>query len=172
MLTRRRNYRPGGTTTKSITPSKRSLIMASVKKKRGGNYCCVVGCNKNEGAHRPDTSFFKFPKSRNLEQHDLWLKAISRINPDGSPWVPHPKRGLVCSDHFVSGKPSSTNLNPDYVPSIFPTRHVKAKTKADSARTKRLLKRRSAVQTTTPATTFTEIASTSGGGRSSKHKSF
>ena len=60
--------------------------MASAKKKRGGNYCCVVGCHKNEGAHRPDTSFFKFPKDRNPEQHQLLLKAVNRINLDGSPW--------------------------------------------------------------------------------------
>ena len=48
----------------------------------------------------------------------------------------------MCSDHFVKGKPSTINLDPDYVPSIFPTGHVKAKTKADSARAARLINRR------------------------------
>ena len=91
------------------------------QKKRGGNYCCVEGCRKNEWADRPETSFFKFPKRRNPEQHQLWLKAIDRVCADGSPWEPHPKNGLVCSEHFISGRPSKTRIDPDYAPSIFGT---------------------------------------------------
>ena len=56
--------------------------------------------------NRPETSFYKFPGvTAYPEQYDLWLKAIDRVKEDGSPWVPQPKRSLVCSDHFVSGKP-------------------------------------------------------------------
>ena len=99
------------------------------QKKRGGNYCCVEGCHKNEWKNRPETSFFKFPKNRNPEQHELWLKAINRVNPDGSPWIPHPLRGLVCSEHFISGRPSPTRTDPDYVPSIFEAVPARVKAK-------------------------------------------
>ena len=49
------------------------------------------------------------------------MKAIDRVREDGSPWIPKPKRSLVCSDHFVSGKPSSTSTDKDYAPSVFET---------------------------------------------------
>ena len=60
--------------------------------------------------NRPETSFYRFPGiTVHPEQYELWLKAIDRVKEDGSPWVPkagrHAKRSLVCSDHFVSGRP-------------------------------------------------------------------
>ena len=106
------------------------------QKKRGGNYCCVEGCRKNEWADRPETSFFKFPKRRNPEQHQLWLKAINRVCADGSPWEPHPKNGLVCSEHFINGRPSKTRIDPDYVPSIFGTGEARNKAKQSGLRAK------------------------------------
>ena len=72
--------------------------------------------------YRPETSFYRFPGvTANPEQYDLWLKAIDRVNEDGSPWIPQPKRSVVCSDHFVGGKPSSANSDVDYAPSVFET---------------------------------------------------
>lgn len=114
----------------------------SAVRKVSGNYCAVVKCYRNEGRDGPEgIKFFRFPKNRNVEQHELWVKAVSRLNPDGKPWVPGAK-SLICSDHFVRGKPSPTRLDPDYVPSIFSTGHKKAKTEKDTARFQRLMKRR------------------------------
>ena len=72
-----------------------------------------------------------------VQQYQLWLKAIDRLNEDGSPWVPDPRKSVVCSDHFVSGKPASDRTDPDYAPSIFETaarkegRKSESKTKAE-----------------------------------------
>ena len=83
--------------------------------------------------NRPETSFYRFPGvTANTEQYDLWLKAIDRVKEDGSPWVPQPKRSLVCSDHFVSGKPSSDSTDKDYAPSVFETAARKEGRKSES----------------------------------------
>ena len=81
---------------------------SSIKKakisKTNPHYCCVVGC-KSKTSDRPTIKLFAIPAaSRNSEQRQLWLKAINRVSKDGSPWVPGQK-ALVCSLHFVSGKP-------------------------------------------------------------------
>ena len=106
-----------------------------------GNYCCVVGCHNRKG--KDLVHFFSFPApSRNLEQRELWIKAVKRIEPDGSQWIPS-KRSIVCADHFVKKKPSPTRTDPDYAPSIFPTKHGKAATLSDVQREKRRKDRRS-----------------------------
>ena len=72
-----------------------------------------------------------------VQQYQLWLKAIDRLNEDGSPWVPDPRKSVVCSDHFVGGKPATDRTDPDYAPSIFETaarkegRKSESKTKAE-----------------------------------------
>ena len=110
-------------------------------RKCGGNYCAVVDCLRNEARDRSEgIKFFRFPKRRNMEQHELWVKAVNRLEPDGKRWLPSPI-SVVCSDHFVQGKPSATRTDPDYVPSIFPTAHKKAKTKQDTERFQRFIKR-------------------------------
>ena len=103
-----------------------------------GSYCAVVGCHARRG--RDPVSFFKFP-ARNHEQRELWIRAVKRINVDGTPWVPG-KYALVCGKHFVKKKPSPTNSDPDYVPTIFPTNHMKAATQKDIQRNQRKLDRR------------------------------
>jgi hypothetical protein len=92
------------------------------KRKTGyGDYCAVVHCPNRSGDKK--FRFFNFPaKSRNAEQRELWIKAVSRINPDGTPWDP-PKRAVVCGEHFVQRKPSTIQFNVDYVPNIFPPRY-------------------------------------------------
>lgn len=106
-------------------------------KYKGGRYCCVVNCHSLQG--REDCRFSRFPK-RNLEQAELWRKAIHRVEEDGSPWYPHP-RDVICGLHFILREPSNIRTNPDYVPSIFPTFHKKPKSEADIERHKRALKR-------------------------------
>ena len=111
----------------------------STKTKIRGSSCSVVGCRSARG--RDPVSFFRYP-GRNLEQRQLWIRAVNRLDKDGhTPWTPG-KHALVCGKHFVRNKPSPTNRHPDYVPSIFPTKHVKAATLADVERFDRSLKRR------------------------------
>ena len=90
-----------------LSSSPSSFLMASVDveegpppakiTKRGGHYCCVMGCNKNTKTDKPAVKFFCIPAaSRNAEQRECWLKAINRAEDDGSPWIPKPK-AIVCS---------------------------------------------------------------------------
>ncbi len=105
----------------------------------GGTYCCVVGCHRNSQADQGKVSFFSFPK-KNQEQRQKWVNAVHRVNPDGSQWKPGPY-AKICSDHFVSGRWSPTRNDPDYAPTQFPTKHVKAKSDQDVARYARLQSR-------------------------------
>ena len=102
---------------------------------------------------------------KNREQHELWLKAINRVNADGSPWVPHIKKEVICSDHFVRGKPKPSRNDPDYVPSIFHSGPrpfwEKPKTPRDCARFDRLMKRRMAASRVRTPTTADELDSPS-----------
>ena len=50
-----------------------------------------------------------------------WLKAIGRKNKDGSEWIPN-NNSLICTLHFVSGKPSNDPGSLDFVPSQFPNK--------------------------------------------------
>jgi hypothetical protein len=103
--------------------------------RRSRNYCCVVGCHSNEESRT--IKFFTFPWKKLPVRTELWRKAIKRENADGSEWFPH-SRSTICANHFVSGQPSRTRAHPDYIPSIFPTNHAKAKTPADAERAQRV----------------------------------
>ena len=90
---------------------------------RPSAYCCVTGChnhNLTEGV-----KLFGFPRNRNPIQSQLWAKAVDREE------LVVRKHTKICSKHFVLEQPNRTREHPDYVPSIFPTGHVKAKTQAD-----------------------------------------
>jgi len=50
---------------------------------------------------------------------EKWVQAIKRVNEDGSPWYPKGTYVYICSDHFITGKPSSDPNNPDFIPSLF-----------------------------------------------------
>jgi hypothetical protein len=108
-------------------------------KKYSGVYCCVVGCNSAYPRDKEKVQFFCFSK-KNLEQRKLWVKAINRVNEDGTNWIPKVYT-RVCSLHFVTGKPSPTQNHPDYSPSIFPTSHKTKRSQLDCKRLERLLKR-------------------------------
>ena len=112
----------------------------NVVKKYKGNSCCAVGCpNKQEDKK---VSFFRVVRKKNPEQTKAWIKAINRINLDGSPWIPSEYQ-LLCGAHFISGKFNISPDHPDYVPSIFPTNHVKRQaTQSDLDRMERSIKRR------------------------------
>ena len=110
------------------------------KKVYKGVNCCVVGCNSTYPRDRDSVKFFCFSQ-KNLEQRELWIRAVRRINVDGTKWIPK-VHTRVCSKHFIGEKPSPTRNHPDYVPSIFPTNHIQAKKLSDCKRQERIMKRR------------------------------
>ena len=61
--------------------------------------CCAVGC-QNHNMMLKSLSFHKFPKDK--ERFNLWLTALKRDRPDGTPWIPT-KNSVVCNAHFISG---------------------------------------------------------------------
>ena len=104
------------------------------------DYCSVVGCSEARGK-QPGVRFFRFPQ-RNKEQRELWVKAVRRQSSVGnSLWMPY-ETAVVCSRHFVLGKPSPTRTHPDYIPSIFPTSHRVEATDASIQRHLRAKRRR------------------------------
>ena len=105
-----------------------------------GLYCCVVGCNSSYPKDRESVRFFCFSR-KNFEQRELWIKAVHRKNVDGTDWSPK-VHTRVCSKHFIGEKPSPTRTHPDYVPSIFPTNHLRARKAADCERHDRFMNRR------------------------------
>ena len=88
--------------------------------KHGGSYCAVFGCHKRRGR---DLLQFFHVKRANYDQTLEWARQINRKNDDGSLWLPKDS-DLICSNHFVSGKPDKNPLSYDYKPTIFPTNHV------------------------------------------------
>ena len=105
------------------------------KKFKGGKVCCAVGCHVSQG--KDDASFFKVKNKRYPDRSEKWIRAISRDNPDGTPWQPSDFT-VICSNHFVSGHPSTITSSPDYVPTIFPTNHRRPATKQDVERLNRV----------------------------------
>ena len=101
--------------------------------------CSVVGCSEARGED-DGVRFFVFPK-RNLEQRELWVKAIKRQSAHGDLWQPY-NAAVVCSKHFLGGQPNPTRTHPDYAPSIFPTSHRRQGTTSSLDRHNRQMKRR------------------------------
>ncbi|KAH0568630.1 uncharacterized protein LOC123269773 [Cotesia glomerata] len=87
-------------------------------KKLSESGCCVPGCRnygKKRGVH-----FYSFSNvSHKKPQTEKWIKAIRRVDEDGTPWRPN-KGSRICSQHFIGNKKSEHPLSPSFVPSIFP----------------------------------------------------
>lgn len=66
--------------------------------------CAAVGCtNHNMMAHKK-LSFCIFPnKKKQPERWRKWVKALNRVNHDGSDWQPGGKYVYLCSEHFLTG---------------------------------------------------------------------
>ena len=105
------------------------------KKFKGGRVCSAVGCHVSQG--KDDASFFKIKNKRHPDRSEKWIRAISRDNPDGTPWQPS-DFSVICSNHFISGQPSIVTSSPDYIPTIFPTNHRRPATKQDVERLDRV----------------------------------
>ena len=97
--------------------------------------CCAIGC-ANRYNKGKEIRLYLFP--RDEERLAKWIKAIRRKN-----WQPN-QHSRICSSHFISGRPSYEESNPDYVPSIFVySKRSKQDSLSSIARYKRLLNRHS-----------------------------
>ena len=94
------------------------------RKKSGGNYCAAVGCNNNTQRDVPrGIRFYRFPVDP--ARRERWLIRVNRREPSGALWKPGSGSARLCSAHFVSGRKSNDLNDVDFLPSIFPTGHVK-----------------------------------------------
>uniref|UniRef100_A0AAV2JJ23 THAP domain-containing protein 1 n=1 Tax=Knipowitschia caucasica TaxID=637954 RepID=A0AAV2JJ23_KNICA len=93
--------------------------------------CCAVGCS-NHNMMGKKFSFFTFPK--HPERWKKWVNSVKRVNPDGSDWRPS-KLTVLCSEHFLSGRPSTDPTHPDFIPSIF--KHIKTDSKSSESKLRR-----------------------------------
>ena len=119
-------------------------------KTSGAKYCCAVNCHNNTNVDCDRVLFYRFPsESRNPEQRQAWIQAVKRASVDLDdshkkakkkrklkPWVPNVQT-VLCSAHFVDNKKSTCQNDPNYVPSIFETKHIKPKTPKDADRFRR-----------------------------------
>lgn len=93
------------------------------RSKSGELYCAVVGCHNstlNTKGREPPVKFYRFPgRWYEKERRQAWIKAVRRVNPDGSPWTPS-DGARVCSTHFVDNRKVDMSEHPAYIPTIFP----------------------------------------------------
>ncbi len=103
----------------------------------GGKYCCVVGCNNSQ--YRDNVrgvKFHSFPKDE--ERKKLWILAVNRVDPKKRHKLWHPKTSdVICSEHFAGGKKSNVKESASYIPSVFPTNHLKPQLCDDTPRANR-----------------------------------
>ena len=100
-----------------VKEQKKPKPKVTVKRKRpsGSQRCCVIGC-KSTCETVPKVSFFAFPK-KDIQKRLLWIAVLNRKNRDGTEWKPNDSH-RVCSLHFVKGKPSPTQFDIDYTPTL------------------------------------------------------
>ena len=80
-----------------------------------GHYCAVPHCHNQ--VSRDPVRFFKIIR-KNEKQTNLWIKAINRLESDGTPWKPKSK-SAICSAHFEGDNFSKDPNHIDYVPTLF-----------------------------------------------------
>ena len=82
--------------------------------------------------------FYLFPK--NEERRKQWIVRVNRREPSGALWMPKSSARL-CSEHFFGGEKSNDPNSVSYLPSVFPTAHVREPRQADFAREERRQRR-------------------------------
>ncbi|XP_077395956.1 uncharacterized protein LOC144032139 [Festucalex cinctus] len=90
--------------------------------------CCAVGCS-NHNMMETKFSFHVFPT--NPERRRKWVNAVNRVLPDGSEWTPT-KNTVLCSQHFLTGRPNKDPAHPDFIPSIF--KHIQTYPKLSASK--------------------------------------
>ncbi|ELT93294.1 hypothetical protein CAPTEDRAFT_190039 [Capitella teleta] len=79
--------------------------------------CCVIGC-KNTWNLGKEIKLYNLPKGKHAFHRNcrsLWLSAIGRTE-----WPEErQKNAVICSAHFISGRPSMDYTHPDFTPSVF-----------------------------------------------------
>ena len=114
--------------------------------KGGGNYCAAVNCHNCQKRDQPrGIQFYRFPAAP--ERRHRWLVRVNRREPTGNLWKPGSSARL-CSAHFVSGKKSDDPNDVDFVPSVFPTGHVRER--HDAERAERMRRRSQVSQVAAP----------------------
>ena len=98
-----------------------------------GRICAAIDCNSRQG--HSDLQFFHVLRATD-EQTIAWAKAINRDD-GGKLWMPN-KSDLICSKHFVSGKPSKDWREVDYRPTIFGSHLVKSLSESALERNERV----------------------------------
>ena len=93
-------------------------IMAPKRSKK--KLCCAIGCTNHEGDE--GLSFFR-AKRADVEQSYAWARAINRADENGELWMPSDS-DRICSEHFISGRPSIDRNSLDYRPTRFATNHI------------------------------------------------
>ena len=104
--------------------------------------CCAVSC-ANRFSKDLLINFHRFPKED--ERKKKWIRAVSR---DKWELKDHHR---ICSDHFVSGKPSKDPNHIDYVPTVFNDHKRRIAVRSDKQRTEHVTKRRKLVEETPEA---------------------
>ncbi|GLH12757.1 THAP domain-containing protein 11 [Gryllus bimaculatus] len=103
------------------------IAYIKVEKPLTKSSCCVLSCSNSPQRCAGHIKFHSFPgKAYEKERKEMWITAINRVNPDGTPWRPT-KYSKVCSEHFVGGVVSNIASHPAYVPSIFAPSKIKTK---------------------------------------------
>lgn len=90
--------------------------------------CCAAGC-ANHFSKDTGITFHRFPEDPKRRQ--LWDRAVSRDK-----WELKDHHRL-CSEHFVSGKPSKDPDSQDYTPTLFRDGKRRATTRSDPQRVAR-----------------------------------
>ncbi|ESO08852.1 hypothetical protein HELRODRAFT_168764 [Helobdella robusta] len=83
--------------------------------------CCVPYCkNGRVLKYTKQIKFYFFPKAFDEEsasRRSKWIKAVNKINPNGSAWEPR-QYTQICSQHFVSNEASEDPDSPSYIPTL------------------------------------------------------
>ncbi|XP_061626857.1 uncharacterized protein LOC133476892 isoform X1 [Phyllopteryx taeniolatus] len=80
--------------------------------------CCVLGCTNSRSIagklkfYRLPTAYRPFQANRRC----LWLEVLQKVNGSAEELK---ENARICGAHFISGRPSMDQDNPDFVPSVF-----------------------------------------------------